>query len=91
MIVGSVKEECFMKWDDYFEKCVMKKQELAELPLCEHTCEDCPVVLGFFSEYSKGLKTQNNEVQQFISKRWNCHTFKKKACRGNAEYLGITW
>lgn len=61
------------------------------LPLRGSVCDDCAVTCGFYKVYSDALKMASNDEQIKISRQWFCHNNKSKACKGNAENLGIEW
>lgn len=81
---------------EYFDFFIKEDKDMPELPLMESPCSmdgssDCAVNCGFYQEISNDLKTLSLETQLTVSKKWFCHNNPSKACRGNADNLGISW
>jgi hypothetical protein len=64
-------------------------KEGPELELLDRPCEDCAVTCGFYLPYSQDLSKEPKEIQLQVSKRWFCHNDRRKACRGNWNYLKL--
>lgn len=77
-------------WAEYYSKHKEIKKSLPELPMRPCKCADCPVG-DMYRPFSEGLKTLPVDSQLEASKKWFCHTNPNMACRGNADYLGLTW
>lgn len=63
----------------------------APLELLPNPCKDCAVECGFYQDYSDALKLADEGEQLERSKRWFCHSATSRACRGNANNLGVNW
>lgn len=85
------------EWSNYFQTHLEGKAEWPELPLLDKPCvdadgrPDCAVVCGLYTEISDALKLEDKDVQKAMSKTWFCHNHRGKACRGNANRLGLRW
>ena len=76
---------------EYFSKLVTDCASHPELPLLPRPCGGCAVTSGFYQENSDQLGQQPVDVQLEVSKKWFCHNAPDKACRGNANCLGLSW
>ena len=77
--------------EEYFRNMVADNVHHPELELLPRPCGDCAVTSGFYQENSDHLGRQPADVQLAVSKKWYCHNAANKACRGNANCLGLTW
>lgn len=64
---------------------------ISELELLAKPCFDCAVTTGFYALYSDALNTQSTDIKLVVSKKWFCHNYPGKACRGNANNCGVSW
>lgn len=61
------------------------------LPLMPAACHDCAVECGFYRPYTESLAACDADLQLRAAQRWFCHSNPRRACRGNADALGLTW
>ena len=76
---------------EFWQQQIQEEADYPELSLLPKPCADCAVVCRLYDGYSNALKSQTEEVQRAIAKKWFCHNTPSKACRGNADNLGIEW
>ena len=84
---GFTKEEA----EAYFNRQIQMDAGKPALPLMPRPCHDCAVTCGFYKPYTDGLALLPKGAQLQASKRWFCHNHCGRACRGNADQLGIDW
>lgn len=77
--------------EEYFQQIIERDKNEPVLPLLSKPCGDCAVTCGFYGEITQALATQPQNVQLEVSQKWFCHNHNGRACRGNANELGITW
>lgn len=80
----------------YWQWKLEQNKDCPALPLQDMPCKrtgktDCAVTCGFYTEYSESLSKEPVLTQLAISQRWFCHNDSRKACKGNADYLKISW
>lgn len=61
-----------------------------DLPLMPVPCSDCAVTCGFYGEYAQTLKEEPDDVREAVTRKWFCHSNPGKACRGNADFQGVS-
>jgi hypothetical protein len=76
---------------EYFDQMVVREQQHPVLELLPKPCRDCAVTCGFYQDFSNDLRDESPEMQMAVAQKWHCHNHPNRACRGNADNLGINW
>lgn len=74
-------ELTYVSWSEYWQRQIAEKS----IPLTSRKspCDSCPVVDGFYKEYSDRLKDENAATKLKACKRWFCHVDRNRSCKGN--------
>lgn len=75
--------------ENYWNKRIESDKKFPELEYLEKPCHDCAVLCGFYKDLSDDLSNMNINIRERISRKWFCHNHPNKACRGNANNVGI--
>ncbi len=76
---------------EYFARMLEESKAENPLPLLRKPCGDCAMTCGFYGEYGEALAQESPEVQLGVSQQWFCHNHTGRACKGNAQALGLSW
>lgn len=73
----------------FWDKELERNKDVTPMKYRKKSCHDCAVEHGLYTEISRGLAQQSDDVKSYISERWFCHASPNLACKGNATLCGV--